>query len=74
MTVLAQPVCAMTASRVALLSVAFKALLSCCGGVLEIQQECCGTLSVMSVGQCLLPTFCLQEVYLGVWSPLCFLV
>ena len=31
-----------------------KALLSCCGGVLEIQQECCGshsrTLSVVSVG------------------------
>ena len=36
------------------LSVALKALLSCCGGVLEIQQECCGshsrTLSVVSVG------------------------
>ena len=47
MTVLAQPVCAMTAGRVALLSVAFKALLSCCGGVLEIQQErhdCVGSL------------------------------
>lgn len=37
-------VCAMSASQVAELSVALKALLSCCGGVLEIQQECCGTL------------------------------